>query len=107
MYIILLSIIGGIIALGIGAEMIVRSSVNLANIYKVSGYFIGFTLVALGTSLPELAATVQALNIIDSLGIALGNIIGSNIFNILAVLGITSLFAKQNLPPQIHLDVHP
>ena len=62
MYIILLSIIGGIIALGFGAEMIVRSSVNLANIYKVSGYFIGFTVVALGTSLPELAATIQAVS---------------------------------------------
>ena len=67
MYIILLSIIGGIVALGIGAEVIVRSSVNLANIYKVSGYFIGFTLVALGTSLPELAATIQALNVVDSM----------------------------------------
>ena len=61
MYIFLLFIFGGIISLGIGAEMIVRSSINLANIYKVSGYFIGFTLIALGTSLPELAATIQAL----------------------------------------------
>ena len=67
MYIILSSILGGILALGIGAEIIVRSSINLANIYKVSGYFIGFTIVALGTSLPELAATIQALNVIDSM----------------------------------------
>ena len=87
----MLSIIGGIIALGIGAEMIVRSSVNLANIYKVSGYFIGFTVVALGTSLPELAATIQALNVVDSMEIALGNIIGSNIANILLILGVVSI----------------
>ena len=91
MYIILLSIIGGIIALGFGAEMIVRSSVNLANIYKVSGYFIGFTVVALGTSLPELAATIQALSVVDSMEIALGNIIGSNIANILLILGVVSI----------------
>ena len=91
MYIILLSIIGGIIALGFGAEMIVRSSVNLANIYKVSGYFIGFTVVALGTSLPELAATIQALSVVNSMDIALGNIIGSNVANILLILGVVSI----------------
>ena len=77
--------------MGIGAEIIVRSSINLANIYKVSGYFIGFTVVALGTSLPELAATIQALNVVDSLEIALGNIIGSNIANILLILGVISI----------------
>ena len=60
MYIILSSIFAGILALGIGAEIIVRSSINLANIYKVSGYFIGFTVVALGTSLPELATGIVA-----------------------------------------------
>ncbi len=91
MHIIFLSIIGGIIALGFGAEIIVRSSINLANIYKVSGYFIGFTVVALGTSLPELASTIQALNVVDSMEIALGNIIGSNIANILLILGVVSI----------------
>ena len=90
MYIIL-SILGGILALCIGAEIIVRGSINLANIYKVSGYFIGFTVVALGTSLPELAATIQALNVVDSIQIALGNIIGSNIANILLILGVISI----------------
>ena len=69
MYIFLL-ILGGIFSLGFGAEIIVRSSINLANIYKVSGYFIGFTVIALGTSLPEFAATIQALSIVNSLGIA-------------------------------------
>ena len=90
MYIFLFIFIG-VIALGIGAELIVRSSINLANYYKVSGYFIGFTIIALGTSLPELAATVQAINVVDSLGIALGNIIGSNIANILLILGVVSI----------------
>jgi len=90
-YIILLFIAGGVFALGLGADMIVRSSINLANTYKISGYFIGFTVVALGTSLPELAATVQALNVVDSVDIALGNIIGSNVANLLLILGVVSI----------------
>ena len=88
---ILLFIVGGVFALGLGADMIVRSAINLANIYKISGYFIGFTVVALGTSLPEFAATVQAISVTDSIDIALGNIIGSNIANILLILGVVSI----------------
>ena len=88
---IFLFIVGGIFALSLGADIIVRNSINLANIYKVSGYFIGFTVVALGTSLPELAATIQALNVVESSEIALGNIIGSNIANILLILGFVSV----------------
>ena len=91
MYIILLFIVGGVFALGLGADMIVRSSINLANNYKISGYFIGFTVVALGTSLPELATTVQALSVVDSVDIALGNIIGSNVANLLLILGVVSI----------------
>ena len=91
MYIILLFIVGGVFALGLGADMIVRSAINLANIYKISGYFIGFTVVALGTSLPELAATLQAISVTGSIDIALGNIIGSNIANILLIFGVVSI----------------
>ena len=87
----MLFIVGGVFALGLGADMIVRSSINLANIYKISGYFIGFTVVALGTSLPEFAATLQAINVTDSIDIAQGNIIGSNIANILLILGVVSI----------------
>ena len=87
----MLFIVGGVFALGLGADMIVRSSINLANTYKISGYFVGFTVVALGTSLPELAATVQALNVVDSVDIALGNIIGSNVANLLLILGVVSI----------------
>jgi cation:H+ antiporter len=87
----LLFIVGGVFALGLGADMIVRSAINLANIYKISGYFIGFTVVALGTSLPELAATLQAISVTGSIDIALGNIIGSNIANILLIFGVVSI----------------
>ncbi len=96
MYIILLFIVGGVFALGLGADMIVRSSINLANNYKISGYFIGFTVVALGTSLPELATTVQALSVVDSVDIALGNIIGSNVANLLLILGVVSIINPIN-----------
>ena len=99
MYIFLLIIVG-ILGLGIGAELIVRSSINLADIFKVSGYFIGFTVIALGTSLPELAATFQALNVVNSLEIALGNIIGSNIANILLILGVVSFINPITFPNQ-------
>jgi len=95
-YIILLFIVGGVFALGLGADMIVRSSINLANNYKISGYFIGFTVVALGTSLPELATTVQALSVVDSVDIALGNIIGSNVANLLLILGVVSIINPIN-----------
>ena len=101
-FIILLQIVAGVIALGIGAESIVRCSISLANIYKVSAAFIGFTIIALGTSLPEFAATIQALEQVNSVEIALGNIIGSNISNILLVLGIVAynheiIFPKKDL----------
>ena len=92
MYIILLFIVGGVFALGLGADMIVRSSINLANIYKISGYFIGFTVVALGTSLPELAATVISA-VKHEHDIAIGNIIGSNIFNLLGVMAGPALLS--------------
>jgi len=108
--VIILQILLGVIGLAIGAELIVRSAVNLSNIFKISGYFIGFTFVALGTSLPEFAATLQALiGQADSVGIALGNIIGSNIANILLILGVVAVIhpiifhdmKKQNKQAQI------
>ena len=98
-------IFGGIFALGLGADIIVRSSINLAKLYRVSGYFIGFTVIALGTSLPEFAATLQALNVVNSLGIALGNIIGSNIFNLLAVIGLGTAISPAFLQEDI-FNIH-
>ena len=97
-FIILLQIVIGVIGLGGGAEIIVRSSISLANIYKVSAAFISFTIIALGTSLPELAATIQALEQVNSVEIALGNIIGSNIANILLILGIVGYYHEIIFP---------
>ncbi len=78
----------GIIGLPLGADMFVDSAVEIAEMFGVSDSVIGLTLVALGTSLPELATTVMAA-IRRQADVALGNVIGSNMFNILAIMGVT------------------
>ena len=73
-----------------GSELFVESSIFFANYFGVSERVIGLTMVAMGTSLPELTTTLVAIYK-KELDISIGNIIGSNIFNILAVIGITSI----------------
>lgn len=81
---------GGIVALVVGAEFLVSGSVSIARSLGVSDAVIGLSLVAIGTSLPELATAVVAAYRRHA-DVVLGNVIGSSIFNILAILGITSL----------------
>ncbi len=83
-------IAAGIVALGLGGTVIVEGATSLAADLGVSELLIGITLVAMGTSLPELATSVVAA-LRKEADIAVGNIIGSNIFNIAAVLGAASL----------------
>lgn len=83
-------IVGGIIALVIGSNLTVNSAVEIAHALNVSDRIIGLTIVAVGTSLPELVTCVVAATKGQS-DIAIGNIVGSNIFNILFVLGIAGL----------------
>jgi cation:H+ antiporter len=80
----------GLIGLPLGADMFVDSAVEIAEMFGVSDTVIGLTLVALGTSLPELATTVMAA-IRRQADVALGNVIGSNMFNLLAILGVTAI----------------
>ncbi|MCF6179276.1 MAG: calcium/sodium antiporter [Geopsychrobacter sp.] len=88
----LLLILGGIVGLGIGAELMVRSAVFIARDLGVSDLVVGVTVVALGTSLPELAAsTVSAWK--GEADLSVGNVIGSNIFNLFFVLGCCALVA--------------
>lgn len=87
--IISLLVIGGFGLWG-GSELLIKGAVNLANEFGVSERVIGVTIISIGTSIPELAASVMAIFKKEK-AISLGNIIGSNIFNILAVLGITSI----------------
>ncbi|MEM9475970.1 MAG: calcium/sodium antiporter [Pseudomonadota bacterium] len=79
----------GLIGLPLGADLLVDSSVSIARTFGVSETVIGLTLVAIGTSLPELATTVMAA-FRKQADVALGNVIGSNMFNLLAIIGIAS-----------------
>lgn len=89
-YKILLYLIIGGFALWGGSELLIKGAVGMAKFYNVSERIIGVTIVSIGTSIPELTASVIAV-IKKEKAISLGNLIGSNIFNILAVLGITSI----------------
>ncbi len=80
----------GLVALPVGAEATVNSAVSIARAWHVSEEVIGLTIVALGTSLPELATTLMAVMRNNS-SVALGNIVGSNIFNIAAIMGVAAL----------------
>jgi cation:H+ antiporter len=82
-------VVGGIIALIIGADLAVSGSVTVARTVGIQERIIGLTIIAMGTSLPELATCIMA-TAQDENEIALGNVIGSNIFNLLAILGITA-----------------
>ena len=81
----------GFIGLPIGADILVKNASLIAKSYGLSYEVIGLTLVALGTSLPELATTLMAA-LRKQADVALGNVIGSNIFNLFAIVGITTMF---------------
>jgi cation:H+ antiporter len=85
-----LGILVGLVALMGGAEMLISGATTIARTFGVSERVIGLTLVALGTSLPELASSLVAA-FRDEVDLLMGNIIGSNIFNVLAVAGTTGL----------------
>lgn len=82
----------GLAALMVGARFLVDGAVNIARGYGISEAFIGVSIVAVGTSLPELATSLIAAFRRQS-EIAIGNIVGSNIFNVLGILGVTALIA--------------
>jgi cation:H+ antiporter len=92
---IFLLVIGGV-GLYFGADFFIKGAVSIAKSFNIDDRIISLSLVAIGTSIPELAASLIAAFKKQN-GIALGNLIGSNIFNILAVLGITSFFVELNL----------
>lgn len=89
----------GLAALLLGARFLVDGAVALARDWGVSEAFIGLTVVALGTSLPELATSLIAALRRQS-GLAIGNVIGSNIFNVLAILGLTALVTPVPVAPR-------
>jgi cation:H+ antiporter len=101
-----LMIIGGIAGLIFGGQLIVENAVKIAEYYNVSEKLIGLTILAAGTSLPELATSAVAAFKKKS-DLAVGNIIGSNIFNVLLVLGITTfMHAPLGYNVQLNMDLY-
>lgn len=105
MWITILSIAGGLTILSIGAEALVRGASRLAAALGVSPLVIGLTIVAFGTSSPELAVSLQsALN--GQSDLAIGNVVGSNILNVLLILGLSALITPLLVAQQlVRLDV--
>ncbi|MCB4822729.1 calcium/sodium antiporter [Roseicella sp. GB24] len=85
-------ILGGLVLLALGGELLVRGAVRVAERLGVSPLLIGLTLLGFGTSTPELVTSLQA-SLAGSPGIAVGNIVGSNIANILLILGLAAMVA--------------
>ena len=100
----IIMLIIGLTVLTFGANLVVENAIKIAEILGVSQTIIGITLVAIGTSLPELSVSITSA-IKGEYGLAIGNIIGSNIFNLLAVIGIATSIKEAILPNNI-LSVH-
>ncbi len=99
------AIIAGTIGTVAGAHFLVSAAIDIASALGVSQSIIGLSVVALGTSLPELATAIIA-GLRGQTALAVGNVLGSNIYNILAILGVTALIHPLNVPPDIAaLDV--
>ncbi|MFU8863752.1 MAG: calcium/sodium antiporter [Rhodobacterales bacterium] len=95
----ILWVAGGLVALMLGARFLVDGAVSIARDFGLSEAFIGLTIVAIGTSLPELATSLIAALRKQS-EIAIGNIVGSNIFNILGILGLTAVITPIPVAPR-------
>jgi len=91
--------IAGIIGLPFGADILIEGAVGIADERGISQEVVGLTIVAIGTSLPELATTVVAA-LRRQADVALGNVIGSNMFNLLAIMGIASFFGPLEVAPR-------
>jgi cation:H+ antiporter len=89
-------VVAGLVLLVLGSDWLVQAAVGTARLLGLSELVIGLTVVAAGTSLPEVAASIAAA-LKGERDIAVGNVVGSNLFNILAVLGLSSLVSPQGL----------
>jgi len=101
----LLLILLGILSLSFGANIFITGAIDIARYFGISEVVIGMTIVALGTSLPELATSVIAAFRKES-AISIGNIIGSNLFNLLSVIGLVSMISPLESPVKIiHFEI--
>lgn len=99
-----LFVLGGLLSLIIGSDLFVKGSVSVAKIFGISDLVIGLTIVAIGTSLPELVTSLVAA-VKNETDIAIGNVVGSNIFNILGILGITGIAGNLSLESINYIDL--
>ena len=97
LFISIIFIMGGIILLIYGSDLFVESAINIANQLNIPEAIIGISLVAFGTSLPELVVGILSA-IRRKVDFALGNVLGSNIYNVLGVLGVSSFFGNFSVP---------
>jgi len=94
----------GLVGVLLGGEWVLDGAVTLAATFNISHAFIGLTVVAIGTSLPELAVAITAA-IRREPGVVVGTVLGSNIFDMLGILGITALIHPIRVEPMIRLDI--
>lgn len=97
-----LILLTGIVVIVAGADWLVDGAVTLARLWHVSDAFIGLTIVAIGTSAPELVTTIIS-TVRKERDIAIGNLIGSSVYNILVILGVTCLFPVSGIAVSPHL----
>lgn len=101
----LVFVAGGLALTMLGARFLVMGAIDLARMFSISETIIGLTIVAVGTSLPELITSVMA-SLRKQGDIAFGNIVGSNIYNLLGILGVTAIVKPIPVPPEImRLDI--
>jgi cation:H+ antiporter len=101
----ILFIVFGLVFLVVGGKIVVDSAVFLATALNISEKVIGLTIVAIGTSLPELVTSIAAV-LKKSDDIAIGNIIGSNIFNIFLILGASATVCPMEYSPIFNRDIY-
>jgi len=100
----ILYIIVGLILLPLGSDWVVNGAVRVAKFFGISEAYIGLTIVAIGTSLPEMATSIVALYKKNS-DISIGNVVGSNIFNVFLILGISSVIRPLEFSTKNNVDV--
>lgn len=103
--ILIIMIIGGLVGLIFGGRLVVHNATELARMFDVSDKLIGLTIIATGTSLPELATSALAAFKKRS-DIAIGNVVGSNIFNIFLILSVSGFISPMNYPSELNTDMY-
>lgn len=99
-----LKLVLGLVGIYFGGRWVVEGAVVIANQFGISSFLISATIIAVGTSLPELVVSVVAV-MKKNVGLAVGNVIGSNVFNVCWVLGLVPIISPLNIPSYIGFDI--